>query len=88
MATFIFVNQHEAEQCGELFEEAQQNPHPSVLDGTALPCLCPSGTHSGYFVAETDDPEPILAGLPPKFRAGTRYYQGLITTIGKDFPVA
>lgn len=86
--TYAFVNEHEAAECGALMEEAQQNPWPARLDDVELPCLCPSGTHRAWFVVDTEDPDGVLASIPPKFRAGTTVHSLAVAVIGTSFPTA
>lgn len=88
MATYIVWNEHRAEECDALMDEAIANPLPRSLDGTPMLCTCPSGTHAGFFSVEAGSEAEALALLPPKFRAGARSYAGQVMTIGLQLPVA
>lgn len=72
----------------KLFEEAKAHPWPATLNDTELPCLCPSGRHLAWFVAETDDPEALLAAIPPKFRRDTKIHELAVALIGSSIPTA
>jgi hypothetical protein len=85
MATFILYNRHRPEDCRWLEEEG---PWPDSLKGIALLCTCPSGDHGGILAVEAPNADEALARLTPRFRAGTRAYEGDVLVIGEDIPVA
>jgi len=85
---YAFVNEHPAEMCAELFEEAKEHPWPAALNDVELPCLCPSGRHLAWFVADTEDPDALLGTIPPKFRGGTKVHDYAVAVIGSSIPTA
>lgn len=85
MATFILHNRHEPEECRWLEEEG---PWPASLEGVVIFCTCPSGTHGGILAVEATNADEALTRLPPRFRKGTRAYEGEVLHIGEQIPVA
>lgn len=84
MATYILHNRHRADECQALEEEV---PWPESLAGIEMLCTCPSGEHGGILAVEAANADEALARLTPRFRLGTRAYEGDVFVIGKDIPV-
>ena len=85
MATYILVNEHPAEKCGELFEEYEQNKDnlPGEVKGKDDLCTCPGGVHAGYFAVEADSEQAALELMSsmPKAQSYTRAIEGTVITL-------
>lgn len=84
MAIYILQNKHRPEDCRWLDEEL---PWPESLAGLSLLCTCPSGEHGGILAVEAENADEALARLTPRFRKGTRAYEGDVFVVGTDIPV-
>jgi hypothetical protein len=85
MPTYILVNNHPAEKCGELFKEYEENKDklPPEVRGKPDLCTCPGGIHAGYVAVEAENAEAaldLMSALPIN-RSYTRAVEGIVVTL-------
>jgi len=85
MPTYILVNNHPAEKCGELFQEYEENKDrlPAGVRGKDDLCTCPGGIHAGYVAVEAESAEAaldLMSALPIN-KAYTQAIEGTVVTL-------
>jgi len=85
MPTYILVNNHPAERCGDLFQEYEENKDklPAEVRGKDDLCTCPGGVHAGYFAVEAESEQAamdLMSALPLN-QSFTKAIEGTVFTL-------